>query len=152
MPIVLPPLRERISDVLELADHFLAQASERLERTPFALDADARALLTHYDWPGNVRELQNVLTRACVINQDETIQGDLLRPWLAREIEQRPSATSAGMTLDEIERRTIVATLERFGGHRGKTAEALGIGVRTLSGKLRSYGYAPREKDFAKAS
>jgi DNA-binding NtrC family response regulator len=53
------------------------------------------------------------------------------------------------MTLDEIERRTIVATLERFGGHRAKAAEALGIGIRTLSGKLRSYGYAPREKDFA---
>ena len=52
------------------------------------------------------------------------------------------------LSQDEIERRTIVATLERFDGHRAKTARALGIGIRTLSGKLRAYGYAPREKDF----
>jgi DNA-binding NtrC family response regulator len=51
-----------------------------------------------------------------------------------------------------MERQLIETTLERFDGHRAKTAEALGIGVRTLSGKLRSYGYAPREKHFAKAS
>jgi DNA-binding NtrC family response regulator len=51
-----------------------------------------------------------------------------------------------------MERRLIVATLKRCDGHRAKAAEALGIGLRTLSGKLRTYGYAPREKDFAKAS
>ena len=56
------------------------------------------------------------------------------------------------LTLDEMERRLIVATLQRCDGHRAKAAEALGIGLRTLSGKLRTYGYAPREKDFAKAS
>jgi DNA-binding NtrC family response regulator len=152
VPILLPPLRERSSDVLELADRFLARASERLGRRSFSLEPAARDLLSSYSWPGNVRELQNVITRACVLNQGERIRADILRPWLVRESEQHPAATPADMTLDEIERRTIVATLERFGGHRAKTAEALGIGIRTLSGKLRSYGYAPREKDFAKAS
>jgi transcriptional regulator with GAF, ATPase, and Fis domain len=56
-----------------------------------------------------------------------------------------------GMRLEEMERKLIEATLEHFGGHRAKTAEALGIGIRTLSGKLREYGYAPREKSFSKA-
>ncbi len=56
-----------------------------------------------------------------------------------------------GMRLEEMERKLIEATLEHFGGHRAKTAEALGIGIRTLSGKLRQYGYAPREKSFSKA-
>ena len=51
-----------------------------------------------------------------------------------------------GISLEEMERRLIEATLEHFGGHRAKTAKALGIGLRTLSGKLRQYGYAPREK------
>jgi DNA-binding NtrC family response regulator len=152
VPIMLPSLRERRSDVLELVEYFLAQAAERLDRDAFSLEPEARELLDHYNWPGNVRELQNVITRACVLNQGATIHADLLRPWLAPEGESQPANTSAGMTLDEIERRTIVATLERFGGHRAKTAEALGIGIRTLSGKLRSYGYAPREKDFAKAN
>jgi DNA-binding NtrC family response regulator len=54
-----------------------------------------------------------------------------------------------GVSLEEMERRLIEATLDRFGGHRARTAEALGIGIRTLSGKLRQYGYAPREKSYA---
>ena len=54
-----------------------------------------------------------------------------------------------GLSLHEMERKLIEATLERFDGHRAKTAEALGIGLRTLSGKLREYGYAPRAKRLA---
>ena len=53
-----------------------------------------------------------------------------------------------GISLEEMERRLIEATLEHYGGHRARTAKALGIGIRTLSGKLRQYGYAPREKSF----
>jgi DNA-binding NtrC family response regulator len=157
VPITVPPLRERCGDVLELTDHFLSQARERLARGPFAIEAAARELLATYDWPGNVRELQNIITRACVLNQGAPIRADELRPWLRRDLEPTTTTIAAldnsqlplGMTLEEIERRMIVATLEQFDGHRAKTAEALGIGVRTLSGKLRDYGYAPRERDFA---
>jgi DNA-binding NtrC family response regulator len=159
VPIVLPPLRERGDDVLELADHFLVHASERLNRGPFVLEPTARDLLTKYQWPGNVRELQNIITRACVLNQGEPITAASLRPWLQQhgldETADAVTNTSTdfpdGLTLDEMERRLIVATLQRCDGHRAKAAEALGIGLRTLSGKLRVYGYAPREKDFAKA-
>jgi DNA-binding NtrC family response regulator len=153
VPITLPPLRERLGDVLELADHFLNDAGRRLGRSTIELDPAARDLLTDYHWPGNVRELQNVITRACVLNPDELIRADLIRPWLtSRGESQSVELCNADITLDEMERRLIVATLERFSGHRAKTADALGIGIRTLSGKLRAYGYAPREKDFAKAS
>jgi DNA-binding NtrC family response regulator len=160
VPIEVPPLRNRRGDVLELADHFLAHATERLQRGPFRLEPDARNLLAEYDWPGNVRELQNIVTRACVLNQGEAIRASELRPWLREQTQEdtgEPNETHraehlpVGLTLDEVERRMIVATLERFGGHRAKAAEALGIGLRTLSGKLRAYGYAPREKDFAEA-
>jgi DNA-binding NtrC family response regulator len=161
VPLFVPPLRAREGDVLELADFFLDHASRRLQRGPFELDADARALLASYDWPGNVRELQNIVTRACVLNQGQVIRGDELRPWLRggtqasgadEPIESRSTRLPVDVTLEEMERQLIETTLERFDGHRAKTAEALGIGVRTLSGKLRSYGYAPREKHFAKAS
>jgi DNA-binding NtrC family response regulator len=159
VPIAVPPLRERDGDVLELADHFLAHAAERLNRGPFALESPARALLNDYAWPGNVRELQNIITRACVLNEGKPIAADLLRPWLKNGGHKENELTNAGdagalpadLTLDEMERRLIVATLKRCDGHRAKTAEALGIGLRTLSGKLRAYGYAPREKDFAEA-
>jgi DNA-binding NtrC family response regulator len=56
-----------------------------------------------------------------------------------------------GTSLEEMERRLIEATLEHFGGHRAKTAKALGIGVRTLTEKLRRYGYAPRERSFQRS-
>ena len=159
VPIVLPPLRERQGDVLELADHFLTLASERLNRGAFVLEPEARELLNRYTWPGNVRELQNIVTRACVLSQGEPIAAASLRPWL-RDNGQSQITTNdsdcvdewpTDVTLNEMERRLIVATLQRCDGHRAKAAEALGIGLRTLSGKLRAYGYAPREKDFAKA-
>jgi DNA-binding NtrC family response regulator len=159
VPIVLPALRERHGDVLELADHFLAHAAKRLNRGPFVLERAARELLDSYSWPGNIRELQNIITRACVLNQGEPITAGVIRPWLrdcshdirAESDGSDSDAIPLGLTLDEMERRLIVATLQRCNGHRAKAAEALGIGLRTLSGKLRDYGYAPREKDFAKA-
>jgi DNA-binding NtrC family response regulator len=159
VPVLLPPLRERQGDVLELAEHFLADASQRLGRGPFTLELAARDLLAQYKWPGNVRELQNIITRACVLNQGEPIAAAKLRPWLqasglsetATVEPEKTQTLPMDVTLDEMERRLIVATLQRCDGHRAKAAEALGIGLRTLSGKLRAYGYAPREKDFAKA-
>jgi DNA-binding NtrC family response regulator len=159
VPVTVPPLRDRGGDVLELADHFLANAADRLNRGPFVLEPEARELLAGYAWPGNVRELQNIITRACVLNQGELIAAETLRSWLRNnavnehtdtESEDAVSLTT-NLTLNEMERRLIVTTLQRCDGHRAKAAEALGIGLRTLSGKLREYGYAPREKDFAKA-
>lgn len=147
VPLCVPPLRERGSDVLLLADHFAAEASTRLERPQPAFDAEAESLLLRYHWPGNVRELHNVVTRACVLGRGDVISSALIGPWLPggeKEIVGQ-SDTGAG-SLADAERRLIEETLRRFHGHRAKTAEALGIGVRTLSGKLRDYGYAPRAK------
>jgi DNA-binding NtrC family response regulator len=158
VPIALPPLRERDNDVLELADHFLAQAAERLGRKSVMLEPAAREVLGSYNWPGNVRELHNIITRACVLNQGPPIAAAELRPWLRNGGPVEPAMPKTAdeavvvpdeITLDEMERRLIVATLKRCDGHRAKAAEKLGIGLRTLSGKLRAYGYAPREKDFA---
>ena len=149
--IHLPPLRARSEDIPMLATHLLSRFRPAARPEDQRFSAEATALLQAHTWPGNVRELQNIMTRACVLNQGRPIRVDEIRPWLAgaesthREMSELP----VGMKLDEVERRLIVATLEKFGGHRAKTAEALGIGVRTLSGKLRTYGFAPREKDFA---
>lgn len=157
LPIMLPPLRERGGDVLEIAEHFLTQAAEKLGRERVHLEPAACELLTSYNWPGNVRELQNIITRACVLNQGKPITASELRPWLrVGNVEDAVTQSQTdefdeNVTLDEMERRLIVATLKRCDGHRARAAEKLGIGLRTLSGKLRTYGYAPREKDFANA-
>jgi len=151
VPLVVPPLRERQEDVPHLLNHFLGLAAARQHREPCTLESSALDLLTHHHWPGNVRELENVATRATVLNLGLPVTADELRPWLidadpARAKSRDDEGLPAGISLDEMERRLIETTLERFNGHRAKSAEALGIGLRTLSGKLRQYGYAPRAK------
>jgi DNA-binding NtrC family response regulator len=155
VPLAVPPLRERRQDVPELIELFLAQAAERLQKAPCELEPSALDLLVNYHWPGNVRELENIVTRASVLNLGDPIQADELRSWLI-DCDETDSADDTspapvGLSLHDMERKLIEATLERFQGHRARTAEALGIGLRTLSGKLKEYGYAPRTKSFAKA-
>jgi DNA-binding NtrC family response regulator len=154
VPLAVPPLRERREDVLEIADYFLAQTAARLGKKPCDLEPAAQELLQEYHWPGNVRELENIMTRASVLNLGLPIAADELRGWLIAGENPNTNQSSAvpiGLSLHDMERKLIEATLDRFGGHRAKTAEALGIGLRTLSGKLKEYGYAPRTKEFAKA-
>jgi DNA-binding NtrC family response regulator len=154
LPVHLPPLRERREDVVELATHFIAGICAREGRPMLALTAEAVGTLTEYHWPGNVRELQNICERAVVLtgSSGAAISRELLEPWLRikatpmlpqAQIESKtvasPETAEAIRTLEEIERETIVRTLERFRGHRQRTATALGIGVRTLGLKLKKW-------------
>jgi len=163
LPLHVPPLSERREDVPELIGHFLAQTAGRIKRDPCRLDPAAHELLVQYRWPGNVRELENIITRASVLNGGRVIGADQIRPWLIDACDAASpahgtgaappdEAVPVGLSLQEMEHKLILATLELFGGHRAKTAQALGIGVRTLSSKLRAYGLAPRAKTFAKAA
>jgi DNA-binding NtrC family response regulator len=154
VPIAVPPLRSRRSDIAELVDHFLSLSAARLNQSKCELDSGAQQLLYEYHWPGNVRELQNIVTRASVLNQGAVVTADDLRPWLLAgdERECRDAQIPLGLSLQDMERKLIEATLEQFDGHRANTAQALGIGLRTLSGKLKSYGYAPRARSLAKAA
>jgi DNA-binding NtrC family response regulator len=154
VPLHVPPLRERREDIPQLVDYFFVRCAKRLERYPCSLEASAEQLLLDYHWPGNVRELENIVTRASILYAGRPIAADDLRRWLIadpKETQTQDKDVPVGISLQEMERKLIEATLEKFGGHRAKTAQALGIGLRTLSGKLRQYGYAPREKSFLKA-
>jgi len=163
VPIVVPPLRERLDDVPLFVHHFADAAASRLGRQPCELSHDALDLLCNYHWPGNVRELENLVTRASVLAAGRKIASDDLRLWLIDPTGSCSQATTGsssaepadaitvGMRLDDMERRLIEATLEHFGGHRARAAQALGIGIRTLTNKLRQYGYAPRARTFGKA-
>jgi len=161
VPITVPALRDRREDVPELTRHFVRLAAARMNASPCELDSSALALLHGYNWPGNVRELENIVTRACVLHPGRIVTADALQPWLAgAEVPNSGTVltTSASsnakdsVRLGEMERQLIEATLNRYGGHRERTAKALGIGVRTLANKLRAWGYAPRTKEFARAA
>ena len=165
VPIAIPPLRERPQDVPLLIEHFAARAAARLGRQPCQLAGGAIDLLSSYHWPGNVRELENLITRASVLGGGQ-VEADDLRPWLLDPAAPTAAAGAGhgaanqgaidsihvGTKLEDMERRLIEATLEQFGGHRAKAAAALGIGIRTLTNKLRQYGYAPRARSFGRTA
>ena len=165
LPLRLPALRERIGDVELLAPHFVRLACRREGRPEKRITAQAMSLLMAYAWPGNVRELQNLCERAVVLAKGDEITAELLSGWLggaparaavaAPTVEPKAVGASNGTfggaavavasntagvrPLAEIERDVIVRTLEHFNGHRQKTAQALGIGVRTLGLKLKKW-------------
>jgi DNA-binding NtrC family response regulator len=145
VPIELPPLRDRLEDVPELVRHFLHSIAKRESRAFRHIEPEAVRLLQKYQWPGNVRELQNIIERASVLeSQEGLIRATTLEPWL--KVQGQPTISTdglAGRQLSEIEKQVILSTLERFKGHRIKTATSLGIGVRTLGMKLKKW----REED-----
>jgi len=160
IPIQVPSLRQRPGDIPLLIDHFRGRAAQRLARQPCQFSADALARLQEYHWPGNVRELENIVTRGCIMHADATMTADDVGQWLIDGSTSAPklapvgvpAGVPVGMSLQAMERKLIEATLDQFDGHRARTAEALGIGVRTLTNKLRAYGYAPREKSYSRAA
>ena len=142
VPIELPPwLRDRLEDVPELVRHFLHSIAKRESRAFRHIEPEAVRLLQKYQWPGNVRELQNIIERASVLeSQEGLIRATTLEPWL--KVHGQPTISTdglAGRQLADIEKQVILSTLERFKGHRIKTATALGIGVRTLGMKLKKW-------------
>jgi len=142
IPLELPPLRERRDDILPLAREFIAKTCKQNSCGPCALSSDVLDALHAYPWPGNVRELENAIERAVVLaeGQPKIELGDLPPEIRAPAAGASAPAESEPLTLAEVERRHILATLERFQGNRAATARALGIGENTLWRKLRAYG------------
>jgi transcriptional regulator with PAS, ATPase and Fis domain len=132
----VPPLRERLEDIVPLAEHFLKQTN--LNRH---FSSDALQALQRHRWPGNVRELRNVVTKAAVLARDEGIAaGDLLLAPQRVAAESAPLATVPTANLDGMEKNTILRVLAQTNGHQQRAAELLGISRRTLSRKLKLYG------------
>ena len=142
VPIDLPPLSERADDVPELVRHFLSTIAKRDQSAFRHIEPEAIRLLQKYPWPGNVRELQNIVERAVILeNEPGVIRAETLAPWLRLPSAAPAAAASdlAGTPLADIEKQVILSTLDRFKGHRVKTASALGIGLRTLGMKLKKW-------------
>jgi DNA-binding NtrC family response regulator len=141
LPLVVPPLRERADDIPDLARHFFGRMAGKQGQLPVRLDAAALRLLQEYAWPGNVRELENLCQRAAVLCPEGVVSINLIEPWLASGAQPAEEFTNLrhGRMIEDAERQLIERTLGRYGGHRAKTAKALGIGVRTLGMKLKQW-------------
>ena len=153
--ISLPPLRERIQDIMPLAEYFLGHKAELLGRRIAGIDQAAASRLQDYHWPGNVRELENTIERALVLAKGAVIGMEDLPPHLLEK--GMPSAQrkiispadvlpfdSHGLTLREAletpERQIILEALESHAWNRQETAASLDINRTTLYKKMKRYG------------
>jgi sigma-54-dependent transcriptional regulator len=151
-PITLPPLRERPSDIVQLAEVFLSRAAQQSGKPPPPLTSRATDALMRWRYPGNVRELKNIVERAVLmVDEGERIDLVHLPPELAGQINYLPlpaegeAATgSLKSSLERFEATLIEAKLREVGGNQTRTAELLDISRRSLVEKLRRYGIRTR--------
>jgi PAS domain S-box-containing protein len=138
IPMRVPPLRERITDVPLLANHFLRTYCLLEEKEITGFDAEAMRLMMDYDWPGNVRELQNTVARCVVLASTESI--------CAEELPQRirtPRTAPVGCSLSQNERNLIVRVMRECNGNKHEAARLLDISRGTLYSKLKKYNIQP---------
>jgi len=141
--IKLAPLRERPEDIPDLVPHFMARLNRELRRSYRGVDPAAMEALMAYEWRGNVRELQNVIERAMILRDGETVGLEDLPAHIVRVV-ARP-ITQLREALKSFEREHIRSVLEQAGRDRDETARRLGIGVSSLYRKLRRLNLASGE-------
>jgi DNA-binding NtrC family response regulator len=153
--IEMPPLRDRVGDIANLAQHFLEQQAQELGRQYSGFSSEAIDALRRYDYPGNVRELSNIVERAAVLSRNQTIGLEDLPPHVierdassapriiadTQDTEWEPMTLSEAMT--QPERAFILRALEANEWNRQQTAEVLGINRTTLYKKMKQLGIDP---------
>jgi transcriptional regulator with GAF, ATPase, and Fis domain len=133
--IVIPPLRERVSDIPLLATHMLQRAGSALGVTPAVLAPDALRRLMEHHWPGNVRELENCLMRAVVM-----ATGGVIRPEHLSISSPSSHQDTAVPSLEDLEQAHVRRVLEMTDGHKGRAADLLGVSRPRLNRLIEKYG------------
>lgn len=153
IPIHVPPLRDRGEDIMTLSEYFLDYFSKIHQCPKIAIDSATREKLISYPWQGNVRELRNVMERTTLVGGFENVGIDFEpNHTLPQNMSSHPHAVTAAvpidqmtqshfqnMSLEEVSKRVILETLGKCKGNRTRAAEKLGISLRTLRNKLKSF-------------
>jgi DNA-binding NtrC family response regulator len=138
--VVLPALRERAEDIPLLAQHFVGLFNKKHGASVEGVRREALNLLSTYPWPGNVRELRNVLERAVILAKGGWIETVHLPPYLRSGADHVGQRLGAGLTMAAAERLLILDTLKSCSGNKAEAARRLGVDVKTIRNKLKSYG------------
>ena len=156
VPVVVPPLRERPTDIPTLAEHFTARFCRELGRPTAKLHASALERMRAYRWPGNVRELRNVIERVVLLEADDEIRAEHLPPEMSAAGAGGgsggavdPFPTGQVRPLAEIEKLAIEHALRVCEGNKTRAATMLGIARQTLRTKLKEYSIADDGDDTA---
>jgi len=139
IPITIPPLRDRKSDIPLVAEHFLEKYARCNNRKMKKIAEETIALLLKYDWKGNIRELENTIERAVLLGKGEVLFPKHLFLEEPSHGQTNTNLIRVGVSLREMERQLIFRTLQDVDDNRTKAAKILGISIRTLRNKLREY-------------
>ncbi|MBI5587544.1 MAG: sigma-54-dependent Fis family transcriptional regulator [Deltaproteobacteria bacterium] len=142
-PLTLPPLRERSTDIVYLAEAFMNKFAFKYSRRVEEISKEALDHIKGREWRGNIREMENAIERAVLLSQGTTLELESLLVDEDREERENYHVTGEpvnNMTIWEMEKGLICKTLDDVEGNRTKAAELLGISVRTLRNKLKEYG------------
>jgi Nif-specific regulatory protein len=140
-PIHLPPLRERRTDILELANHFVEKYSKANHKYVRRISTPAIDMLMSYHWPGNVRELENCIERAVLLTRDDVVHGHHLPPTLqTADASNTPMEGKLDETLARVEREMLIEALKRSKGNKARAARELGITERLMGLRVKKRG------------
>jgi len=136
----LPALRERREDIPLLVRHFAQKQAKALGTRPMELSDDALHYLSSLPYPGNIRELKNLVERTILVNEKDTLTAaDFEEQYVQSPSATKPATNLQGMTLEEIERQTILQALEKYEGNVSQMATSLGISRAALYRRLEKY-------------
>jgi Nif-specific regulatory protein len=140
-PLVVPPLRERKTDLMPLADHFVEKFSAGYNKKIHNITPSAIDLLTRYSWPGNVRELENCIERAVILSRDGAIHSYHLPPGMQKEqsIDESGRRQSLTEIMESVEKELIAEELRRTRGNMTRAAGNLGISERIMGLRVAKY-------------
>ena len=144
-PVLLPPLRERKTDILLLAEYFLEKYAGENGKKIKRMSTQAINMLMSYHWPGNVRELENCIERAVLICNGSSIRGNDLPPTL-QFADPLPGQARRGMAqaVSNVEQELILEAMKRCKGNQRSAAIDLEITERILGYKIKKYGINPK--------
>ncbi len=147
IPIFLPPLRERKEDIISLANFFVETYNKEFNKHVKGISGMAEKMLTDYNWPGNIRELKNVIERAIILGNDDT----LLLEHLPLEIiaKSTPSGAPAtslklppeGVDIEEVEKELIRQALDSSDWNQSKAAKKLNLGIDAFRYRMKKFGF-----------
>ena len=144
-PVYMPPLRERRTDILLIAEFFLEKYASENHKKIRRISTSAIDMLIKYHWPGNVRELQNCIERAVIICDGDAIKGIHLPPTLQiAESSQRENPYSLSVSVENFEKELIIEGLKRNNGNQTKTAKDLDTSLRIINYKIHQYNIDPK--------